>query len=99
MQAIRKVAVIGAGPGGLVTAKYLLESHRALGTEPLEVKVFEAEDAIGGTFYARMYEDGEVRQDLHPPRSTAEKPSISDTNFAARKLQAAHGLLGLPSCR
>lgn len=65
MQAIRKVAVIGAGPGGLTTAKYLLESHRALGTEPLQVKVFEAEDAIGGTFYARMYEDGEVRQELH----------------------------------
>jgi len=61
MPTIRKVAVIGAGPGGLATAKYLLESHHALGTEPLEVKVIEAEDAIGGTFYSRMYEDGEAR--------------------------------------
>ncbi|KAK1751490.1 dimethylaniline monooxygenase [Echria macrotheca] len=55
-----KVAIIGAGPSGLVTLKYLLAADRALGTEPVEVKLFEAEDAVGGTFYARMYEDGEL---------------------------------------
>ncbi|KAK5655316.1 hypothetical protein OQA88_5883 [Cercophora sp. LCS_1] len=55
-----KVAIIGAGPSGLITLKYLLNSHLALGTEPVEAKVFESEDGVGGTFYARMYEDGEL---------------------------------------
>lgn len=55
-----KVAIVGAGPSGLVTLKYLLASHQFLGNEPVEVMLFEAEDAVGGTFYARMYEDGEV---------------------------------------
>jgi len=55
-----KVAIVGAGPSGLVTLKYLLASPQFLGTGPIEVMLFEAEDAVGGTFYRRMYEDGEV---------------------------------------
>jgi len=55
-----KVAVIGAGPSGLVTLKYLATAHLFLGTEPIEARLFESEDAIGGTFHARTYEDAEV---------------------------------------
>ncbi|KAI8336498.1 hypothetical protein BD560DRAFT_378140 [Blakeslea trispora] len=40
---IRKVAVIGAGPAGLPTAKHLLD-------EGLEVKIFERNSAAGGTW-------------------------------------------------
>jgi hypothetical protein len=57
---MKKIAIVGAGPAGLVTLKYLLTSHHFLGNEPVEVKLFEAEDGVGGTFYARMYENGEV---------------------------------------
>ncbi|KAI0016034.1 hypothetical protein F4780DRAFT_783602 [Xylariomycetidae sp. FL0641] len=55
-----RVAVIGAGPAGLVTLKYLLAASDALGTDPVEVRLFEADSGVGGTFRARTYEDGEL---------------------------------------
>jgi len=55
-----KVAVIGAGPSGLVTLKYLLEAHKYLGCEPVEARLFEYQPQVGGTFVARVYEDAEV---------------------------------------
>jgi len=55
-----KVAVIGGGPSGLVTLKYLLNAHLSLHIRPIEARLFENEDSIGGTFYARTYEDAEV---------------------------------------
>lgn len=62
-----RVAVIGGGPAGLTTLKHLLEAHKFLGGDPLEAKLFEAEEGIGGTFLKRMYEDAEVRgQQLAP---------------------------------
>jgi dimethylaniline monooxygenase (N-oxide forming) len=60
-----KVAVIGAGPGGLVTLKYLITAHQFLDTAPIEVMLFESGEAVGGTFYARTYEDAEVRAARH----------------------------------
>ncbi len=59
-----KVAIIGAGPSGLTTLKYLVQSPDFLGNDPVEVKLFEGEEGVGGTFYARMYEDGEVSPPL-----------------------------------
>lgn len=59
-----RVAVIGAGPSGLTTLKYLLASQDALGTAPVEVRLFESESSIGGTFFARTYEDAEVSFDI-----------------------------------
>jgi len=57
-----RVAIIGAGPSGLVTLKYLSTAHEFCpGLEPIEARIFEAEDDIGGTFRYRTYEDAEVR--------------------------------------
>ena len=45
-----RIAVIGGGPSGLVTLKYLKASTDE---RPIEVKVFEAEAELGGTFKYR----------------------------------------------
>ncbi|KAM3543976.1 hypothetical protein ARSEF1564_003085 [Beauveria bassiana] len=55
-----KVAVVGGGPGGLVTLKFLATAHHFFDIPPLEVRLYEAEDEIGGTFVARVYEDAEM---------------------------------------
>lgn len=55
-----RVAVVGAGPAGLATARYLKWAHLYFAIEPIEVRVFEAEEDIGGTFKYRVYEDAEV---------------------------------------
>ena len=49
-----KVVIIGAGPGGLVTCKSLLEA--ADEKYPFDPIIFEQEDDIGGTFRYRSYE-------------------------------------------
>jgi dimethylaniline monooxygenase (N-oxide forming) len=60
-----RVAVIGGGPSGLVTLKYLTTAHEFFpDLEPIEAKLFEAEDSIGGTFKYRAYEDAEVRSNI-----------------------------------
>jgi dimethylaniline monooxygenase (N-oxide forming) len=55
-----RVAVIGAGPSGLVTLKYLTTAHKHFNIEPIEVQLYEKEELIGGTFRYRTYEDAEV---------------------------------------
>ena len=55
-----RVAVIGGGPSGLVTLKYLISAHQFLSGEAIEARLFESESAIGGTFKHRSYEDAEV---------------------------------------
>ncbi|KAI1767938.1 FAD/NAD(P)-binding domain-containing protein [Hypoxylon sp. FL1150] len=55
-----RVAIIGAGPSGLVTLKYLLAAEGSLGTEPVEVRLYESESGVGGTFLARTYEEAEL---------------------------------------
>ena len=65
-----RVAVIGAGPGGLVTLKYLLEASQRFGVEHIEVKLFEAQDGIGGTFRYRAYPEGEVERSSLPSKDT-----------------------------
>lgn len=55
-----RVAVIGAGPSGLVTLKYLKTAHQFFPIKPIEALLFEAEAAVGGTFAHRTYEDAEV---------------------------------------
>ena len=56
-----KVAVVGGGPAGLVTLKYLLTAHEFFdGVSPIEARLFESQEEIGGTFRYRVYEDAEV---------------------------------------
>ncbi|KAH7107363.1 FAD/NAD(P)-binding domain-containing protein [Auriculariales sp. MPI-PUGE-AT-0066] len=50
-----RVAIIGAGPAGLVACKSFLEN--ADGAFPFDPVVFEQEDAVGGTFRYRSYEN------------------------------------------
>lgn len=56
-----KVAVIGGGPAGLTTLKFLSTAHNYFDIQPIEAHLFEAEADIGGTFLYRVYEDAEVR--------------------------------------
>lgn len=49
-----KVAVIGAGPAGLVTCKTMLEA--ASEAFPFDPVIFEQEGDLGGTFRYRSYE-------------------------------------------
>ncbi|KAH3919159.1 hypothetical protein HBI56_100610 [Parastagonospora nodorum] len=53
-----RIAVIGAGPGGLTTLKTLLEASTP--ERPIEAVLFEAEDNVGGTFHYRAYENAEL---------------------------------------
>ncbi|KAF9077231.1 dimethylaniline monooxygenase [Rhodocollybia butyracea] len=55
-----KVAVIGAGPSGLVTLRYLLAASQQLGCEEVEARLFELQSHVGGTFAARVYEGAEL---------------------------------------
>ncbi|KAK0129168.1 Monooxygenase PC-14 [Cadophora gregata] len=55
-----RVAVIGGGPSGLVTLKYLITAHKFHDIEPIEAKLFESRESISGTFKYRVYEDAEV---------------------------------------
>ncbi|OAL33326.1 hypothetical protein AYO20_07337 [Fonsecaea nubica] len=55
-----RVAIIGAGPGGLVTLKYLLQANKDFPIEPIEARLFETKDDIGGTFRYRTYPEGEM---------------------------------------
>lgn len=84
-----RVAVVGAGPSGLVTLKYLVTAHKFLGTEPIEARLFESEAKIGGTFVARVYEDAEVSY-----LTFLQTRNESDTALACL-FQTTHHILGL----
>jgi dimethylaniline monooxygenase (N-oxide forming) len=59
-----KVAIIGGGPSGLTTLKWLATAHEYfIGLEPIEVRLFEAEEDIGGTFRYRVWKDAEASSD------------------------------------
>ncbi|KAK0725925.1 hypothetical protein B0H67DRAFT_642281 [Lasiosphaeris hirsuta] len=76
-----RVAVIGAGPSGLVTLKYLITAHNFLDTEPIEATLFEAEDAIGGTFAHRTYEDAELVSSKQLTTFSDFRPNADDPDF------------------
>ena len=72
-----RVAVIGAGPSGLVAAKTLLENG-------YDVEVFEAGDMVGGTFRYKSYDEGRLVSsclitafsDFRMTQSDEDHPSI-----------------------
>ncbi|KAI7786222.1 hypothetical protein LA080_004607 [Diaporthe eres] len=57
---VLNVAVIGGGPSGLVTLKYLLEAHKFFPGVEIEAELFEKEGDIGGVFSYGVYEDAEL---------------------------------------
>lgn len=82
-----RVAVIGGGPSGIVTLKYLIQAHQVLQCEPVHARLFEFQPQIGGTFAARSYEDAEVSIKLNQTMK-----QFSD-RVSACILEAAHHLL------
>ncbi len=59
----RRIAIVGAGPGGLVAAKHALDAG-------LQVTVFEASDDLGGQWYATATHSG-VWPGMHTNTSRA----------------------------
>lgn len=55
-----KVAIVGGGPSGLVTLKTLLDLADRHSDIQVEASLFEAEDAIGGTFRYRSYQNAQL---------------------------------------
>ncbi|KAF4344904.1 dimethylaniline monooxygenase 2 [Fusarium beomiforme] len=49
-----KVAVIGGGPAGLSTLRFLAHTHEYFPVPPIDVRLFEAEAQVGGTFSYRL---------------------------------------------
>lgn len=71
-----RVAIIGAGPSGLTTLKYLVTANQYFnGLEPITVRLFERHRDIGGTFRFRTYRDSEV--------------SDTSSGLAGQEIQAA----------
>ena len=60
-----KVAVIGGGPSGLTTLKYLTTAHEYLKIPPVEALLFEAEEKVGGVFAYRVYEEAEASDECY----------------------------------
>ncbi|RDW75528.1 FAD protein [Coleophoma cylindrospora] len=98
-----KVAVLGGGPGGLVTLKFLTQAHEFLATKPIEVRRFEADSGIGGTFRQRTYEDAEqvsskyltAFSDFRPSKETPDFMPIVDY---VKYLEEYCTMFGLWSC-
>lgn len=84
-----RVAVIGAGPSGLVTLKYLKTAHDFFPINPIEAKLFEAEAEIGGTFAYRTYEDAELVSSKQLTTFSDFRPRKDDPDFlsASRYLE------------
>ncbi|KZL79173.1 dimethylaniline monooxygenase [Colletotrichum incanum] len=55
-----RVAVIGAGASGLVTAKYLSQAREYFGVPDVEIRIFEREESVGGVYKHKVYEEAEM---------------------------------------
>jgi monoamine oxidase len=69
----KRIAVIGGGPGGLMTA-YLLEQKSPA---PLDITLFEASDRVGGKIMSRWFNTAAVRYEA----GTAELYDYSQLGF------------------
>ncbi|KAF6842431.1 dimethylaniline monooxygenase, partial [Colletotrichum musicola] len=64
MKSIR-VAVVGAGASGLVTAKYLRQAREYFGVPDVKIRIFEREESIGGVYRHKVYEEAELSNGGH----------------------------------
>lgn len=76
-----RVAIIGAGPSGLVQLKNLLEAHRRFSCEPFEVMLFESYPKIGGVFLHHVYEEGELVSSKFLTAFSDFRPRRDDPDF------------------
>ncbi|TVY27406.1 Dimethylaniline monooxygenase [N-oxide-forming], partial [Lachnellula hyalina] len=70
---------------GLVTLKYLLSAHKQLSTTPVEARLFEANNDIGGVFCTRVYEDAELVSFKYLTTFSDFRPHDSDPDFLSAK--------------
>src|SRR3954453_18531663 len=93
-----RIAIIGAGPSGLVTAKYALEAG-------FDVVVFEASDDLGGQWYASAPHSGiwpgmrtntsrmmTAFSDAPPPADFETSPFAEQVQAYLRRYAAAFGV-------
>ncbi|KIK66518.1 hypothetical protein GYMLUDRAFT_218564 [Collybiopsis luxurians FD-317 M1] len=76
-----RIAIIGGGPSGLVTLKYLVHAHRVLGKPPVEATLFERETGVGGAFRVRVYEDAELVSSKQLTTFSDFRPFPEDNDF------------------
>jgi dimethylaniline monooxygenase (N-oxide forming) len=76
-----RVAVIGGGPSGLVTLKYLTQAVKYFPIKPIEVKLFETASKIGGIFFHHTYEDGELVSSKYLTTFSDHRPRPNDPDF------------------
>lgn len=91
-----KVIIIGGGPSGLATLKFLAVAHHFYpDIQPVDVQLFEAEDRIGGTFSYRVWKDAEVSSPR--PLTHRRHPLIQgNTARSAGLVEISHPLLRFP---
>jgi len=77
-----RVAVIGGGPSGLVQLKVLLSAHEHFPLdEPIEARLFEAYDEVGGVFLHHVYEDAELVSSKFLTSFSDFRPLPEDADF------------------
>src|SRR3954454_20147260 len=98
MQPEARIAIIGAGPSGLVTAKYALEAG-------FDVTIFEASDDLGGQWYATAPHSGiwpgmrtntsrmmTAVSDAPPPADHETYPLAEQVQNSLRQYASDHGI-------
>jgi dimethylaniline monooxygenase (N-oxide forming) len=76
-----RVAVIGGGPSGLVTLKYLIQAHNFIATKPIQARLFESASKIGGVFFHHTYEDAELVSSKYLTAFSDFRPRRDDPDF------------------
>ena len=76
-----RVAVIGGGPSGLVTLKYLVSAHEFFPIEAIEARLFEAAAKVGGIFFHHTYEDAELVSSKYLTTFSDFPPRPDDPDF------------------
>ncbi|KAH7124716.1 hypothetical protein EDB81DRAFT_212400 [Dactylonectria macrodidyma] len=77
-----RVAIIGAGPSGLVQLKTLATAHEYFPSEePFELKLFESYDKVGGVFLHHVYEDTELVSSKFLTTFSDFRPLREDNDF------------------
>ncbi|KAK3335941.1 hypothetical protein B0T19DRAFT_408030 [Cercophora scortea] len=86
-----RVAVIGAGPSGLVTLKYLKTAHQYFPMlKPIEAMLFESESTVGGVFSQRVYEDAELVSSRFLTSFSDFRPNEDEPDFLSAEKYAQY---------